>query len=275
MLEKDTVINRHIEDLDSLKEIRDDFVDWLGETKYMHGLTTIPPSRFSNTNSNGLWEYSPFLCGVGLTEALELAYGVGLRIWDQIPEPMCLEHLHNMLVQKGYLARPVGLYLSLQKLFKASFFADGKIPTSDFIQAFSAVLGKTGTRQAIAHRQTVRMQVGRTATSWNELMTTSINWFFKTKSLLTTYRDADWIPDRIPDEALPVVSALGMLRIGQTKQIIDPVTGGKVLEDTELVKRARALGMDDATMMVMSPFFAKEKGRERIDLSTKIFCFSA
>lgn len=37
-----------------------------GESKYMHGLTTIPPSRFSSSNPNGLQEYSPFLCGVGM-----------------------------------------------------------------------------------------------------------------------------------------------------------------------------------------------------------------
>ena len=47
--------NRHIPYSTALKEFADDFVQWLGETKYMHGLATIPPSRFSNTNSNGLW----------------------------------------------------------------------------------------------------------------------------------------------------------------------------------------------------------------------------
>ncbi|OCK74477.1 hypothetical protein K432DRAFT_420287 [Lepidopterella palustris CBS 459.81] len=46
------------------KDSRDDFVNWLGESKYMYGLTTIPPSCFSNTKANGLWEYSPFLCGM-------------------------------------------------------------------------------------------------------------------------------------------------------------------------------------------------------------------
>ncbi|KAJ4157104.1 hypothetical protein NW754_008746 [Fusarium falciforme] len=86
----------------------EDFVNWLGESKYMSGLTTIPPSRFSDHNPNGLWEYSPFLCGVGLTEGLELAYIMGVSLWDKIPEPMLLIHLHNMLVQKGYLTRPVG-----------------------------------------------------------------------------------------------------------------------------------------------------------------------
>lgn len=63
--------NRHQQKSATLREFRDDFVDWLGESKYMNGLKTIPPSRFSNSNSNGLWEYYPFLCGVGLMEPWE------------------------------------------------------------------------------------------------------------------------------------------------------------------------------------------------------------
>lgn len=63
----------------------------------MHGLTDIPPSRFLNTNSNGVWQYSLLFCGAGFSEALELACGMGLMILDKISEPMCVFHLHNML----------------------------------------------------------------------------------------------------------------------------------------------------------------------------------
>jgi hypothetical protein len=94
--------NRNASLKEVLLELRLDFINWLGESKYMYGLTDIPPSRFSNTNSNGLWEYCPSLCGAGLSEGLELAYGMGLFIWDNVPEPMCILHLHNMLVQRPY-----------------------------------------------------------------------------------------------------------------------------------------------------------------------------
>lgn len=94
LLDRDAMLhgnpNRHRAHTDMLNLTRDDFVNWLGETKYMHGLDTIPPSRFSNTNTNGLWEHSPFLCGSGLAEALELAYAVSFRFWDRMPEPLCL-----------------------------------------------------------------------------------------------------------------------------------------------------------------------------------------
>lgn len=152
LFERDAMLhgdpNRHKLQSEILLELRDDFVNWLGESKYMYGLKNIPPSRFSNTNANGLWEYSPFLCGVCLMEALELVYGVSFFIWDNIPEQMCLIHLHNMLVQKGYITEPVGMYASLQKLFQTSFFAGGKVPTSDFLQAFHDVIGDTLSRRA-------------------------------------------------------------------------------------------------------------------------------
>ena len=254
--EKDAMLHgdptRHKEVSPLLIEIRDDFVNWLGESKYMHGLTTIPPSRFTSTNSNGLWEYSPFLCGVGLMEALEIAYGIGFHIWDGIPEPMCLIHLHNMLVQKGYIRQPVGMYATLEELFKTSFFANGHIPTSNFNEAFCAVINETGSRRATFQRRAMRQHVGRTATDIHGLLNSSINRFFKAKSLLRLYREANWVPDRIPDEEITVESALALLRLSQTKHVIDPLTGKKVMESTELVKRARAIGIDDATMVKMS-----------------------
>lgn len=142
LLERDSTLhsdpNRHAQQSEILREIGDDFVDWLGESKYMYGLPTIPPSLFSHTNFNGLWEYSPFLCGVDLMEALEIAYNVNYWIWDKMPEPMCITHLHNMLVQKGRI-KEIGLYASLQQLLPTTFFADGKVPTSDFVGAFSKV----------------------------------------------------------------------------------------------------------------------------------------
>jgi hypothetical protein len=72
-----------------LQKFNVSLMDWLGESKYMYGLKIIPATRFSSTNTNGLCEYSPFLCGVGSVAALELAYGIGLKTWDGIPEPIC------------------------------------------------------------------------------------------------------------------------------------------------------------------------------------------
>lgn len=254
--EKDAMMhgdpNRHQQQSELLKDFMDDFVNWLGESKYMYGLQTIPPSRFSNTNANGLWEYSPFLCGVGLVEALELAYGMNFLVWDRIPEPMCLIHLHNMLVQKGYIRQPIGLYATLQDLFPTAFFASGKVPISDFNGAFHAVVNETGSRRATFQRRGINRTAARTAVDIHGLLDTNANRFFKQKSLLRIYHQAEWVPERIPDEDVSPVSALGMLRIGQAKKVVDSMTGKRVLEDTALIRRARSDGMSDETMIQMA-----------------------
>jgi hypothetical protein len=129
--------NLHDAALTVLEAIRVDFIDFLGETKYMYGLNTIPPSRFTNTNVNGLYEYSSFLCGAGLLEGLELAYLIGIYIWDTAPELTMVIHLHNMLEKKGFLEKPVGLWSSIAGVFAGSLFANTKAPpTSNFAQAF-------------------------------------------------------------------------------------------------------------------------------------------
>ncbi|KAL2015681.1 hypothetical protein VTK56DRAFT_5038 [Thermocarpiscus australiensis] len=43
-----------------------------------------------------------------------------------------------------------------------------------------------------------------------------------------------------------------MLRISQTKQFVDPITGRKRLEDTDLVKRARAAGISEQDLLQMA-----------------------
>jgi len=62
-LERDSVLHgnpkRHALQIEKLNEVRKDFVNWWGETKYISGLTKIEPSRFSNKNLNNLSEYSP------------------------------------------------------------------------------------------------------------------------------------------------------------------------------------------------------------------------
>ncbi|KAJ5164932.1 uncharacterized protein N7500_006762 [Penicillium coprophilum] len=49
LLHRDPTWNKTLKDF--MIEFRTDLNNWLGGTKYMHDLTGIPPSRFSNTNS--------------------------------------------------------------------------------------------------------------------------------------------------------------------------------------------------------------------------------
>ncbi|KAL6886865.1 hypothetical protein GGI43DRAFT_388484 [Trichoderma evansii] len=167
LLEQDSMLNgspsRHRTQVDVLEGLIWDFRDWLGESKYMYGLNTLPPSRFSDSNPNGLWEYSPLLC-----------------------------------VQKKYLDRPIGLFASLESTFPAAFFADGRPPTSNFPQALSSQISKTNTH--FAQRQ--RAMHKRTANTIREMVDVAANRFFRTKSNLLLHCESGWNPDRIPDEDL-------------------------------------------------------------------------
>jgi hypothetical protein len=231
--------------------LRQDFVNWLGETKDTYGLN----SRFSNTNSNGLWEYSPFLCGAGLSEALELAYGMGMLLWDKFPEPMCVLHLHNMLVQKGLVAQPVILWAALQSFFQDSLFSNGNVPTFEFAEAIITRIGRPNAHRSSPRNRSRRQQLSRNATNMNELLDPSVNRLFKTKSLLQAYRGANWIPDRIPDEDIPFPTSLASMRLVETKKTKDRATGEVTLADTDLVRRARSGGLSDKELIRLSSEF--------------------
>lgn len=216
----------------------EDFRDWLGESKYMSGLNTIPPSRFSDTNSNGLWEYSPFLCGVGLMEGLEIAYRLGMSLWDTMPEPVLAVHLHNMLVQKRYITEPVGLYTSLQHIFQQALFNQGAVPTSNFAATLMAQTQERSNPVANRRRLAQRREIARSQSAdIHAILDVRHNMFFTLKPNLILYREADWNTERVPERDITVGSMLGMMRLGQTKQIVDPGTGKRRLEPTELVRR--------------------------------------
>ncbi|KAM5356712.1 hypothetical protein ACJ41O_003358 [Fusarium nematophilum] len=226
-----------------LDMMQEDFRDWLGETMSMYGLNTIPPSRFSDHNPNGLWEYSPFLCAVGLMEGFELAYRSGLMLWEHIPEPLLLIHLHNMLGQTGRLARPVGLYQTVEDLFKERVFVDGKPPTSDFCPSPSR-------------------KKARSTGEIHEFLNPDANQIFRQKSNLMLYREAYWNPDGIPDVDLTFDSMLFFRRLGRVKSV-DPVAKNR-LEDTVLVRRAKAAGISEKDILNLVDMMSVVRGSQPV-----------
>jgi hypothetical protein len=221
--------------LDSLKA---DYLHCLRESKDMRG-SSIPPSRFSATNPNGLWEYSPFLCGAGLAEALVDAYRYSMIALDQFPEAILLVHLHNMLVQTGRIPRPVTgtLYTAFEELFLIAFYPECKVPTTNFGAALQARVVEASPRRS-APRHSGRGTL-------DDVMRLSTTRFFKNKSFLLACEVAGWNIDRVPDSDLNLESFLVRYRICETKHTVDPVTGLRRMEDTALVNRMRARGYSD------------------------------
>ncbi|CAH0046133.1 unnamed protein product [Clonostachys solani] len=235
-----------------LKQIGDEFDDWLGQIKYASGLDTIPTSRFSNTNANGLYEYSPFQCGVGLLEALELNYLIGTYIWDQLPEPTMLIHLHNMVVKKGHLKTPVELWLAIGQIFSKAMFPTGTAPTSKFAQAFQSLSRNVQNKCSTA--RTMKLQTSKNAADIPGLLDPKSNVLFKSKPYVHLLHQAEWDPDRISDEEIPLDTFTCMLRLSQLKMKKDGLAGRMVLADPEspLFQRAKGRGYTEEFIAKLS-----------------------
>jgi hypothetical protein len=164
---------------------------------------------------------------------------------------MILTHLHNMLVQRGYITKPVNLFTGLQHLFPTAFFAGGKAPTSRFKEAFHARISEANTSHGTFRERASAQESARAVDDIHALLDLKLNRFFRAQPQLALYRCAEWSPDRIPDGDVPLASWLFSLRLGGAKYTIDRDTGEKRLEDTELVRRARARGMSEQTFLEM------------------------
>lgn len=246
---------------DLVGDVRENFRDWLGQSQFIHvvpSATSIPPSRFSQTNENGLWEYSPFLCGVGLMEALEIANRLGMQLWDRFPEVTLLMHLHNMLVQKGYLKERNHLFHCLETQWGKEFFGHSKKPTadSDFQRALMAHLGP----RKLNKPGTIRPRK-MTINSIHDILGSGLE-IFQKKSALVTYRRANWDPERIPDDDVPVQWMLMMVRVAQTPLVVDRATGVSRIKETDLVKRvAEVGGVDDEWLDFTTSMWRRKDSR--------------
>lgn len=257
-LERDAAIHgdpdRHKQTSYLLEFLHNEFNSALGESTYADNNQKLPPSRFSNTNSNGLWEYSPYLPGVGLVEALELSYSFSFAMWERIPEPTCVIHLYNMLVQKGYITQNIGLYTALIEMSPEMFFVGGKVPTSKFLEAFSLVCGKCTSSRKFSQRHAFKRSVDRTTGDIHECLGRRENHRSNRHSLLRLYHDAEWIPERIPDEVVHGRSILGLLRMCRSKTVLEPAVGEIAAERTPLVDHAIAEGVTDSLLRLMSGY---------------------
>jgi hypothetical protein len=151
-----------------------------------------------------------------------------------------------MLVKKGYLKKEVGLYATLESLLGGSFFPQG-IPTDDFSNVLRAQM-RQGRNDPKSLRQRQALSRDMT-TDTHQLLNPNLNRFFRDKSALMTYYDADFVPEKIPDSAVRIPSMLYAMRLINTEKVIDPTTGKKRLKETELVKRAKTQGQTDTELL--------------------------
>ena len=246
--------------------VRDNFTDWLGELKYVYGRASAPPSRFAQSHANGLWEFSPFLCGAGLMEALELSYSLGLRLWHERYEPIAIIHLYNMLLKRGYINKPIDLYDYVAKLLAPALFVDGNIPDSEFAQAFLARMHETGARRTPLQRYSARKSAANVAINAHSILDTLGNRYSEAIPALSMLRRANWNPDRIADHELRFGSELFSYRLARSGEVLDPLSGEQRLEDSSLVLKAKKHGFEEKKLLEVSRSQRGQNSRPADDL---------
>ncbi|KAF5499209.1 FAD-dependent monooxygenase sdnN [Colletotrichum fructicola] len=242
--------NRHYLKTHTLSNLEKDLRKHLGRSPLADTQSASPGSRFAATNANGLWEYSPYLCGEGLAEALQLAYLASMWIWDNVGELTMMVHLYNMLVQKGYMAVRIPLYEVFLDHFKDAVFAKGIVPTSRFSESLLNRIGRHNVELCRVKR-TEKIIVPKDCNVYRvDRWFHEKNNFFKRKSLLLLLADADWNASRIPDTEIALGSHLAYHRLQKARRIIDPETGNVQLEETVLVQRHVEGGFDKRELLV-------------------------
>ncbi|TFB04190.1 hypothetical protein CCMA1212_003998 [Trichoderma ghanense] len=210
------------------EEVSKQFDEALGVSQVAR-IPAVVPSRFSTTNRNGLWDYSPFLCGAGLAEALELSYRCAMRLWEDFREFLLVVYLHGSMVAQEYLDPPLPLYRQLDTMFRDSFFSAGR-PNYDFY--------KGPERKTHDFRRQERPS--RRATSSPRTVDDLLDMFplqhYKHKSELVLYKRAGWDPDRIPDSDVHHMSALGLIRLSQMSRLYNPATSDWMIAGANLLR---------------------------------------
>ncbi|KAH0497981.1 hypothetical protein TgHK011_005262 [Trichoderma gracile] len=235
------------------EELSRQFDEALGVSQVAR-MPEVALSRFSTTNRNGLWDYSPFLCGAGLVEALELSYRCAMRLWDELREILPVVYLHGCMVTYRHLESPLPLFHRLNTMFHKSFFSADGGPIYDFSKGFPL----HGSERKV-HKYRFQERPSRRANTSVSTIEDQLDAFplrhYTHKSDLVVYKKAGWDPDRIPDSDVHHTSGLGLTRLSQMSRLYNPATSdwmnaGANLLRTQWSRVDTTVGdiIDDTTM---------------------------
>ncbi|KAL3291172.1 hypothetical protein RB213_014409 [Colletotrichum asianum] len=201
---------------------------------------TIPPSRFTDLEPHALWVYSPFLCGVGLAEALQILHSAGMRFMDIFPLPTLMVHLEKMIDDKKRYESINGLPMTyfMKGLFRECVYVGGRwpdqdAPTADYVGALDAwAEGDITTSRRLRAKKVV--EPPSTGVAYAFPVRENVN--FNKVSHLMVYEEAGWDPSQIPYTSFEPRTAMSAVRLSREPMFIDGWTGQLALEPTEFVE---------------------------------------
>lgn len=179
------------------------------DKKYENEFKDTPPSLFASNTKHGLQEYSPFLCGAGLEEALSLSYKPFMHLWQEMREPLLLIRLYRYLKGTGFLTNRIPLWESLEILFEKCSFTKEEIET----QRMSSPVGQTRTLLSKLQqtRSGTRKQIsGRDMHDFWDIAKCNT---FNLETTITAYRRVGWDWGKVIDEGIRSEEDVRMLKL--------------------------------------------------------------
>jgi hypothetical protein len=221
----------------------------------------IPQSTFG-PSSNGLWEYSPFMCGTGLVECLTIFHDYGMLAFDNGTAPASLIHLYHLLRQTGHIKTPIPMFETLLKLYGKYVFLGGIPPTHDFFRSWMRDIGVKP--EALIDPRRKRQNRGGNllqAGDKNIIRRGPDKRWFKGESLIGILNLNNWMPEKIQDTDIPVDSYMAYRRVqqlrapqpripklpkrGSKKALVKTVNVIPSADDSPLVRRMKEAGTFD------------------------------
>ena len=241
-------------------------------------------SQFSKGSTNGLWRYSPSLCGTGTLTALTMAGKGGDVLFGSVPDVKLAVHLHNMLVCTGYLKdEPTCQWTWLAKTI-SPFFFKAKNPPSDgfydvlvsaldpgfcvsFPNALHKIVSQVNPESGRQTRAYVNSRVHgrrkpdrgrRREKAWRKDPFPYKDHFppgyaqaLVGPNIVNALELANWDPYRIPDDQLPPWTFLGCLQFCKSQ---DPEAGEFTREGAKLARKYRQAGLSLEDAKAHLPF---------------------
>ncbi|KAI6445890.1 hypothetical protein MCOR22_004061 [Pyricularia oryzae] len=202
-----TVTDLHINadrcnhNIDKLDAFAVSFRDWLGRCPFDYAGAGLPQSRCAADGSyDALWDLSPYLCGAGLLEALDLAQCHFFAFWDGNIRHAMLMHLYNMLKNSGGVLEPVPVLDYLIKSLGQVFF-DGPAPSSDFQLHFERLAARYNSPARMARRNRALREANRRE-DLEAYLHPGNNIILNKAGLVACFRAAGWDVEKISEADL-------------------------------------------------------------------------
>ncbi|KAK0747280.1 hypothetical protein B0T21DRAFT_446223 [Apiosordaria backusii] len=112
-----------------LTALRHNFVNRLGSPAHSAAPEDASIPNFAARDKSTVFlNASPFFCGDGLLEAVDIAHLAGMQVLWSVGHITVIVHIYNLLLKKNVLEKPIPLWEHLTQLVRVTVFSGGNPP---------------------------------------------------------------------------------------------------------------------------------------------------